>query len=148
MIGDIKDGIELIKKVLDYKKNKKEERFEKMRKFVLNFFISVNYDCEFNGIKYESGKNISSKVASHPSYIVLNKIFNLKLSPNMPLYALFLEVKNTATKTTIIPTYRDKDVIDKYNTMDKYYIEILKQELPKILTPDVFDGEKLIVKDE
>lgn len=144
MIRDIKEGIELIKKGLDYKKNKKEERFEKMLNFVLKFFISVNFDCEFNGIKYESGKNISSKVASHPSYIVLNKIFNLKLSPNMLLYALFFEVTNTK----VILTYRDQDVIDKFNTIDKCYIKILKQELPKILTPDVFDGEKLIVKDE
>lgn len=132
----------------DELEQEEQEKFEKMRQFVLNFFISVNSGCEFNGIEYESGKNISSKVARHPSYIVLDKIFNLRLSPNMPLYALFLEVQNTARGTAIIPTDRDKDVIDKFNTIDKYYIKILKQELPKILTPDVFDGEKLIVKDE
>lgn len=136
--------MQIAEKEKQQKEKEEQEKFDKMFQFVLNFFISVNHNREFNGITYESGKNISSKVASHPSYIVLDKIFNLKLSPNMHLYALFLQVINT----TIMLTYRDQDVIDKFNTIDKCYIKILKQELPKILTPDVFDGEKLIVKDE
>ncbi|MBQ7536820.1 MAG: hypothetical protein IJT14_01720 [Rickettsiales bacterium] len=150
MIGDIKDGIELIGKGLNYKKNKKEEQFEKMLNFVLQVFIAYDSNdklCE-NDIDW---KKIDDNDNHSNVENIIYKLINLKIH-NKPLFSLVMNCKEMLDNKYIkYITNTPNDIIRRfdYNIKSiKPNLDILKQELPKILTPDIFDGEKLIVKDE
>ena len=149
MISDIKDGIGLIKEGLDYKKNKREQQFEKMLNFVLQVFIAYDSNdkvCE-NDIDW---KKIDDNDNHSNVENIIYKLINLKIH-NKPLFSLVMNCGEMLDNKYIkYITNTPNDIIRRfdYNIKSiKPNLDILKQELPKILTPDVFNGEQLIVKD-
>ena len=149
MISDIKDGIGLIKEGLDYKKNKREQQFEKMLNFVLQVFIAYDSNdkvCE-NDIDW---KKIDDNDNHSNVENIIYKLINLKIH-NKPLFSLVMNCREMWDNKYIkYITNTPNDIIRRfdYNIKSiKPNLDILKQELPKILTPDVFNGEQLIVKD-
>ena len=83
------------------------------------------------------------------------KISNIKLDVNFPIHFLLNNIQRCVGGISCATPREPKDMENNFyqnlksmNDNGEKYIDILGQELKKILTPDVFDGEKLIVKDE
>lgn len=151
MLASLKKMEELADKQI--KKMEKEEReqeeqekFEKMLQFVLKVFIAFNsngkiddYQIDWNKMKKYDEQNYS-KLEKIIYDLIYLKIYN------KPLFSVFMVCNQTLDGEfhTII-NHNQEDIIENYTYKVPKYLDILKQELPKILTPDVFDGEKLIV---
>ena len=150
MISDIKDGIGLIKEGLDYKKNKREQQFEKMLNFVLQVFIAYDSNDNKIGKNHIDWKKIDDNDNHSNVENIIYKLINLKIH-NKPLFSLVMNCREMWDNKYIkYITNTPNDIIRRfdYNIKSiKPNLDILKQELPKILTPDVFNGEQLIVKD-
>ena len=122
------------------KKEQKEEEEQEMFRKMLNFTF----------------KTLLKNYKQAPLTAIEQQIANITIDKDFPITYLISNIHRYIGNGFSIATPIDKN--DMYNNFynnlknidnnGERYIDILKRELPKILTPDVFDGEKLIVKDE
>ena len=151
--------MQIAEKKKQQKEKEKQERFEKMLRFSIKIIFKIysqsnndNVDIEFDTHKCKKTNFFKDNQNELSIYWkVIYKIYFLKIdlfgrrkffSHCVDYYYFVLNNEDTP---------RDEILEQFYNLINidgKKIIDILKQELPKILTPDVFNGEKLIVKDE
>lgn len=121
------------------KEQKEEEEQEKFRK-MLDFTFKVL-------LKEACGEELNKIEQKIVDIVIDDNNFSAKyLIKNVSRYGSCWAAASPSNKDDMLKAfYSNLERID-YN--GEQYIDILKQELLKILTPDVFDGEKLIVKNE
>ena len=116
------------------REQEEQEKFEKMLNAVLELCI-----------KYAEESNIKDDQ--------VKKILDFKLDEAVCIRELITSWKfidkclySSACRSSELQRNNfQKNLFTNSPFQGKTYLDILKQELPKILTPDVFDGEKLIV---
>ena len=141
--------------IAEKKKEKEQERFEKMLSFSLRIIFTIsNYKykktIEFDRNNCDNEKFFKKETDGLTKYWeIIHKIYFLNIGKFYGYeveFNYFYEKNNVTAEKSTDELW--KDFCNLINDDGTKIIDILEQELPKILTPDVFDGEKLIVKDE
>ena len=152
--------MQIAEKEKQQKEKEERERFEKMLSFTLHIIVTIyNYrykkTIEFDGNNCDSKNFFETATDSLTAYWkVIHEIYFLNIGNHwhgpqglyfFNDYSVHYRLANKKPSTYEIW----KDFCNLINNdAGIKVIDILKQELPKILNHNVFDGEKLIVKDE
>ena len=123
-------AMRIAEKEKQQKEKEQQEKFEKMLDFVLSTLIKNDNLTTLTEIE--------------------KQIVNIKLSNNLPIEILIMQYNGGHLTYSGVRCNKEKAEnfyknLHNRDASGRKFIDILKQELPKILTPDVFDGEKLIV---